>query len=123
MSSGQVGAVKISRLVEIVVPFPEGTIFPEVTLKTLKPTPWLIPQFVTEDGAIPLSVHALLVETLGKKIIVDTGIGNNKPRHRREAYRGSLATKPPTVPADLGRDDGFPPGARIFTYPTAEAWD
>ena len=81
MSSWQVGAVKISRVVEIVVPFPEGTIFPEATLKTLKPTPWLIPQFVTEGGAIPLSVHALLVETLGKKIIVDTGIGNDKPRH------------------------------------------
>ena len=26
-------------------------------------------------------MHALLVETLGKKIIVDTGIGNDKPRH------------------------------------------
>ena|ERR1700752_3641965 len=34
-----------------------------------------------EDGAIPLSVHALLVGTLGKKIIVDSGIGNDKPRH------------------------------------------
>ena len=50
MSSWQVGAVKISRVVEIVVPFPEGTIFPEATLKTLKPTPWLIPQFVQKTA-------------------------------------------------------------------------
>jgi glyoxylase-like metal-dependent hydrolase (beta-lactamase superfamily II) len=42
--------------------------------------PWLYPNFVNETGAMVLSIHALLVEAPGLKLVVDTCIGNDKPR-------------------------------------------
>jgi glyoxylase-like metal-dependent hydrolase (beta-lactamase superfamily II) len=41
---------------------------------------WLIPQFAEPSGKLIMSVHALIIETPTKKIIVDTCIGNDKPR-------------------------------------------
>src|SRR4029450_8523094 len=37
---------------------------------------WLKPHFVAEDGTFPLSIHALVVESMGKTIVVDTCLGN-----------------------------------------------
>jgi len=42
--------------------------------------PWLIPDFATAEGHLCMSVHALLIETPGKRLIVDTCIGNDKTR-------------------------------------------
>ncbi|XOV88240.1 MAG: MBL fold metallo-hydrolase [Pseudomonadota bacterium] len=44
------------------------------------PIKWLAPHFVTEDGKLILSIHALVIETPTRKIIVDTCIGNDKQR-------------------------------------------
>jgi glyoxylase-like metal-dependent hydrolase (beta-lactamase superfamily II) len=41
---------------------------------------WLKPDFVTEEGRMKLSIHALLVESEGLTIIVDTCCGNDKQR-------------------------------------------
>jgi glyoxylase-like metal-dependent hydrolase (beta-lactamase superfamily II) len=40
--------------------------------------PWLIPHFATEEGRLKMSIHALVVETPGRRIVVDTGLGNDK---------------------------------------------
>jgi glyoxylase-like metal-dependent hydrolase (beta-lactamase superfamily II) len=43
--------------------------------------PWLYPHFVSaDDGTLNLSVHALLVEAPGLRLVVDTCIGNDRPR-------------------------------------------
>jgi glyoxylase-like metal-dependent hydrolase (beta-lactamase superfamily II) len=42
--------------------------------------PWLIPDFATPEGHLCMSVHALLIETPNKRLIVDTCIGNDKTR-------------------------------------------
>ena len=41
------------------------------------------PNFVDERGRLILSVHALVVESQGQRIMVDTCIGNDKPRPTR----------------------------------------
>jgi len=42
---------------------------------------WLYPHFVSEDDkTLKLSVHALLVEAPGLKLVVDTCVGNDRPR-------------------------------------------
>jgi glyoxylase-like metal-dependent hydrolase (beta-lactamase superfamily II) len=41
---------------------------------------WLYPHFVGEDDTLKLSIHALLVEAPGLKLVVDTCIGNDRPR-------------------------------------------
>ena len=54
---------------------------PQATPTALRQSPWLYPHFVSEDDAIlKLSVHALLVEAPGLTLVVDTCIGNDRPR-------------------------------------------
>src|SRR5580704_13157445 len=80
MLSWQVGRVKITRIVEIDLPVPRSAL-PLATPEALRQSPWLYPHFVSEDDAIlKLSVHALLVEAPGLKLVVDTCIGNDRPR-------------------------------------------
>jgi glyoxylase-like metal-dependent hydrolase (beta-lactamase superfamily II) len=81
MLNWQVGAVKIMCTVEIVIPFPGGSLFPDATPKALKAIPWLFPHFAKEDDTLIASVHALLVEAPGLRLIVDTCVGNDKPRN------------------------------------------
>ena len=81
MLSWQVGAVKITCVVETVIPFPEGSLLLDATAVALKMSPWLFPHFAKEDGTLIASVQALLVEAPGLRLVVDTCLGNDKPRH------------------------------------------
>jgi glyoxylase-like metal-dependent hydrolase (beta-lactamase superfamily II) len=79
----KIGDVTVSRVVEFEspVPYGEGSSFiREAKPDALKEMPWLYPDFVTDDGALNLSVHALLVDAPGLKLVVDTCVGNDKPR-------------------------------------------
>jgi glyoxylase-like metal-dependent hydrolase (beta-lactamase superfamily II) len=38
----------------------------------------LIPHFATEEGRLKMSIHSLVVETPTRRIVVDTGLGNDK---------------------------------------------
>src|SRR5258705_9332803 len=87
----QVGDVKITRIVESELPISysaEGAFLKEATPEKLRDMPWLYPHFVTEAGELKLSIHALLVEAPGLKLVVDTCVGNDKPR----AMFGKLQT-------------------------------
>jgi glyoxylase-like metal-dependent hydrolase (beta-lactamase superfamily II) len=56
-------------------------VIPQATPEELRKSPWLYPHFVSEDDAtLKLSVHALLVQAPGLKLIVDTCVGNDRPR-------------------------------------------
>jgi len=81
MLNWQVGRVKITRIVEMDLPIPALMVIPQATPEELRKSPWLYPHFVSEDDAtLKLSVHALLVETPELRLIVDTCVGNNRPR-------------------------------------------
>ena len=81
MLSWQVGRVKITRIVEMDLPVPAQMFLPQATPEVLRKSPWLYPHFVSDDDAIlKLSIHALLVEAPGLKLVVDTCIGNDRPR-------------------------------------------
>lgn len=80
MLSWQVGQVRITRIVEMDLPVP-ATVIEEATPAALRALPWLYPHFVSEDDAtLNLSVHALLVDAPGLRLVVDTCIGNDRPR-------------------------------------------
>jgi glyoxylase-like metal-dependent hydrolase (beta-lactamase superfamily II) len=84
MLSWQIGAVKITCVVEMLIPFPydpQGFFLRDATPEALKASPWLYPHFANEDGSLNVSSHALLVEAPGLRLMVDTCIGNDKPRH------------------------------------------
>jgi glyoxylase-like metal-dependent hydrolase (beta-lactamase superfamily II) len=79
MLSWQVGRVKITRIVEMDLPVPL-MYMPQATSAELRKSAWLYPHFVGEDDTLKLSIHALLVEAPGRNLIVDTCIGNDRPR-------------------------------------------
>jgi glyoxylase-like metal-dependent hydrolase (beta-lactamase superfamily II) len=83
MLSWTVGAVKITRIVEMEMPIahdPERPFLAEATPEALRLSPWLYPDFVDDQDRMLLSIHALLVEAPGLRLVVDTCIGNDKPR-------------------------------------------
>ena len=80
MLSWQIGQVKITRIVEMDLPVP-ATAMPQATASELRKSPWLYPHFVSDDDStLKLSVHALLVEAPGLRLVVDTCIGNDRSR-------------------------------------------
>jgi glyoxylase-like metal-dependent hydrolase (beta-lactamase superfamily II) len=83
MLTWQIGAVTITRILEVEVPVPyqPGSAFlAQATPDALRTMPWLYPHFVTEEGHLKLSIHALLVQAPGVNLLVDTCVGNDKPR-------------------------------------------
>ena len=81
MLSWQIGAVKITCVVEMVIPLPKGSFLRDATAEALKTSPWLFPHFAKEDGTLIASVQALLVEAPELRPVVDTCIGNDKRRN------------------------------------------
>ncbi|MCB1693650.1 MAG: MBL fold metallo-hydrolase [Pseudomonadales bacterium] len=77
----QIGDVKITRVVELEIPGGTRFLLPQATPEAVLPyAEWLAPHFMTPEGKLIMSVHALVVETPTRKIIVDTCIGNDKER-------------------------------------------
>ncbi len=79
MSTWQIGDVTITQFVELTF---EGldAFLPQATPEAVLPIEWLRPDFITPEGVLRFSIHALVVDTPGKRIIVDTCVGNDKPR-------------------------------------------
>lgn len=76
----QIGDVQVTRVVEQEAPLPpEGLIANIDPERLASHEAWLKPHFMTEEGQIVLSIHALVVESAGKTIIVDTCMGNDRP--------------------------------------------
>jgi len=83
MLTWKVGRVTITRVVELEMPIaydPAAPFMFDATPEALLALPWLQPHFVTTQGELLLSVHALLVEAPGLRLVVDTCIGNDRPR-------------------------------------------
>jgi glyoxylase-like metal-dependent hydrolase (beta-lactamase superfamily II) len=73
-----VGRVRISKIVELETTGHTRFILPQATHEEIRQMPWLIPHFATEEGRLKMSIHALVVETPARRIVVDTGLGNDK---------------------------------------------
>jgi glyoxylase-like metal-dependent hydrolase (beta-lactamase superfamily II) len=82
----KIGDVTITKIVESqpVIDLPH--LFPTASVEELLALPWLQPHFVTPDGRAVISIHALVVETPAKRIIVDTCVGNDRNRGASEHF-------------------------------------
>jgi glyoxylase-like metal-dependent hydrolase (beta-lactamase superfamily II) len=103
MSTWTVGEVTITRVIEN-----EGTsdlsfLLKEGTPENVRSVPWLRPHFADDDGRGTMSVHAFVIVSQGQRIVVDTCIGNDKPRSSASM---NLLRQP--FLADLAAA-GFPP--------------
>jgi len=73
----RVGNASIRRLWERnVVPLDPTRFFPDATPAAMAAIPWLHPWFTDERGRITLSIAAFLIESRGRRILIDTGIGD-----------------------------------------------
>jgi glyoxylase-like metal-dependent hydrolase (beta-lactamase superfamily II) len=73
-----VGRVKITKIIELETIGSTRFILPLASHEEIRKLPWLIPDFATEEGRLKMSIHALVVETPSRLIVVDTGLGNDK---------------------------------------------
>ena len=76
----QIGKVKVTRVVEMEVTGGTRFILPDATRDAVRGYRWLYPHFMDDAGNLVMSIHALVVDTGERRIVVDTCIGNDKQR-------------------------------------------
>jgi len=75
-----IGNIKVSRIDEMLLPPATGRwLLPEATPDLVAQAPWLMPDFANPEELF-LAVHSFGIEIDGKRVLVDTGIGNGKTR-------------------------------------------
>lgn len=79
MISWTIGAVRITAIPEGGYAFPHDFLLPASTLADLQAIEWLDAPFFV-DGTLALMVQAFVIEAPGRRIVVDTCMGNDKPR-------------------------------------------
>ena len=82
----QVGAARITKVGESVLesaldlPSDEEGFLGQASRSALLGIDWLRPDFITDEGAVRLAFHMLVVQASGRTIVVDTCVGNGKDR-------------------------------------------
>lgn len=79
MLKWKIGKVTVTRIPELEAPTSPRFLF-GLSKQAVLDIEWLRPHFVNEQGHMILSIHALMVESQSKRIIVDTCLGNDKER-------------------------------------------
>ena len=104
MAKWQVGKVAVTKIVELEVTGGSRFILPQATPEAVLPIGWLQPDFADERGRLKMSIHAFVVETASRRIIVDTCLGNDKENRRIPSWNKLQSS----FLADL-RAAGYPP--------------
>jgi glyoxylase-like metal-dependent hydrolase (beta-lactamase superfamily II) len=82
MKKWRIGQVTVTKIVELEVTGGSRFILPQATYEEILPIKWLQPHFADERGRLKMSIHALVVETSERRIVVDTCLGNDKQGRR-----------------------------------------
>ena len=70
MNKWQVGDVKITQVIELVATGGSRFILPEATRDVIQEIPWQTPHFADPDGRLIMSIHALIIESRDRRIMV-----------------------------------------------------
>jgi glyoxylase-like metal-dependent hydrolase (beta-lactamase superfamily II) len=101
MLTWTIGDVTVVRVVEMLPMEPAKRLLPSATEERLDACrSWMAPFFLDDGYRLKLSIHALIIESEGRRILVDTCVGNDKER----AYRGMGRLRTPFLEhlADAG---------------------
>ena len=74
----KIGNVAVTQVIEVDMPTPGGFVLPDATPENIAKIPWLLPHFASKEGLLLMTIQALIVESQGRKILVDTCLGNDK---------------------------------------------
>lgn len=73
-----IGDTTITQLIEMTDGSGTLPVLPDATPEKLAEIPWLTPHFVTREGNLIMNIQMLVIETPGRRMVVDTCIGNDK---------------------------------------------
>lgn len=77
-----IGDVTVTKIVELEMTGGSRFLLPQATPEAILPITWLQPHFADENGRLRMSIHAFIVQTPTRRIIVDTCLGNAKQNRR-----------------------------------------
>lgn len=85
------GRVRVTRIVELESLGGTRFILPQASREEVQALTWLEPDFADGEGRMKMTIHALVVETPNRRILVDSGLGNDKQDRSIPAWN-NLAT-------------------------------
>jgi glyoxylase-like metal-dependent hydrolase (beta-lactamase superfamily II) len=97
----KIGDVKVTKIVELESVGRTKFVLPQATPEEIKKLAWLAPDFADAEGRLKMSIHSLVVETPARRIVVDTGIGNDKEGRGIPTWNG-LSTRYLELLAEAG---------------------
>jgi glyoxylase-like metal-dependent hydrolase (beta-lactamase superfamily II) len=119
----QVGAATITSVVEDeVAQIPPEFFFPDADAAQVAAHPWCVPTYADAAGNVSLRVQALVVETAGRRVLVDPCVGNFKDlgspfwSHQEWPFMDRFAAAGFTV-------DGIDTVVHTHTHPDHIGWD
>src|SRR5438270_10827405 len=74
----KIGAIEITPVIELEIAGGTRFILPQATRDEVLKIGWLQPHFADPEGRLKMAVQSFLVQTPTQRIIVDTGLGNDK---------------------------------------------
>jgi glyoxylase-like metal-dependent hydrolase (beta-lactamase superfamily II) len=77
-----IGDVTVTKIVELEVTGGSRFLLPQATPEAVLPIAWLRPHFADDAGRLRMSIHSFVVEAPGRRIVVDTCLGNDKQGRR-----------------------------------------
>ena len=85
-----IGDIRLRSLTELQSTGGSKFVLPQATPEAIQGLPWLIPTFADERGRLKMAVQSFLIETGGRKILVDTGLGNEKTGRMVPTWNGRV---------------------------------
>ncbi len=83
-----IGAVTVTKVVELAMTGGTRFLLPQALYDEVRPIAWLQPHFADAEGRLKMSIHALVVETPTRRVIVDTCLGNDKQNRAIPGWNG-----------------------------------
>ncbi|MEQ8841623.1 MAG: MBL fold metallo-hydrolase [Acidimicrobiales bacterium] len=134
----QIGDITVTAIVEMDLPIPFVGLLPTATPDVVSEETWLIPRWAVDDEHMHVRFQALVIESDGRRVVVDTCLGNDKSRpgfdifdHRQSSFLADLAAAgldPGTIDVvtcthlhmdHVGWNTRWVDGAWVPTFPAA----
>lgn len=77
----QIGTITVTCVSEIEAGAVIQSIIPKATKEAVRDITWLVPHFADDHGNLKAQVQTFLLQVAGKKIVIDTCVGNCKQRN------------------------------------------
>jgi glyoxylase-like metal-dependent hydrolase (beta-lactamase superfamily II) len=75
----QIGKIGVTRIQELIDSYPPARMFIDDPTALIERNDWL-KEFVSAEGNFSLSLHAFVIVSGNRRILVDSSVGNDKPR-------------------------------------------